>query len=393
MNDAILHADVQAFISANLTKDIPRLLFQKSPFPNVSTKELACQIEAKLKSRKKLPTWFSSENIYYANKLNISQTSSEQTAAYKASIVNGDSLADITAGFGVDTHAFGQKIKKVYHVEKNPKLTKIAKSNFDAMGIRNIEFISGDGIEFLTKTAQKFDCIYIDPSRRTDAKEKVYFLSDCEPDVTKHLDLLFSKSNKILIKTGPLLDLTIGTRQLAYVKEIHIIALKNEVKEVLWLLEYGFNEEPKIKAVNLINNQAAIFEFLLSEEKATIPTFSQPVNYLYEPNAALLKSGAFKLISSRFDLHKLHPHSHLYTSNELKDFPGRSFKIKKVINYNKKEVQQLGLTKANITARNFPDSVATIRKKLKLRDGGADYLFFTKNLEDKLIVISAISIL
>jgi hypothetical protein len=387
MNDAILHVDVQVFISANLTKDIPTLLFQKSPFLNVSTKELAGQIEAKLKSRKKLPTWFSSENIYYAHKLNISQTSSEQTAAYKASIVNGDSLADITAGFGVDIHAFGQKIKKVYHVEKNPKLAKIAQSNFDTMGIRNIDFITGDGIEFLTKTAQKFDWIYVDPSRRTNTNKKVYFLTDCEPDVTVHLKLLFSKSDNILIKTGPLLDLTTGTRQLAHVKEIHIIALENDVKEVLWVLAYGFNEEPTIKAVNLLNNQEGIFEFSLSEEKAAVPTFSQPRNYLYEPNAALLKSGAFKLISSRFNVQKLHTHSHLYTSEILENFQGRSFKIKAIVAYNKKAIQKLELTKANITARNFPDSVATIREKLKLKDGGTDYLFFTKNLENKLIVI------
>jgi 16S rRNA G966 N2-methylase RsmD len=393
MNNAILHADVQAFITANLTKDIPTLLFQKSPFLKVSTQELAGQIEAKLKSRKKLPTWFSSENMYYANKLNISQTSSEQTAAYKSSIVNGDSLADITAGFGVDIRAFGQKLKRVYHVEKNPILAKIAKSNFDAMGIRNIDFISGDGIEFLTKTAQKFDWIYVDPSRRTNAKEKVYFLSDCEPDVTKHLDLLLSKSNNILIKTGPLLDLTIGTRQLTHVKEIHIVALENEVKEVLWLLEYGFNKEPKIKVVNLINNQSVIFEFLLSEEKAAIPAFSQPHNYLYEPNAALLKSGAFKLISSRFNVHKIHTHSHLYTSEIPKEFPGRRFKIKSVFEYNKKDLKKLSLTKANITTRNFPYSVATLRKKHKLKDGGTDYLFFTKNLEDKLIFIHCFRLL
>lgn len=388
MNDAILHADVQAFITANLTKDIPTLLFQKSPFLKVSTKELAGQIEAKLKSRKKLPTWFSLENIYYANKLNISQTSSEQTATYKSSIVNGDSLADITAGFGVDIHAFGRKIKRVFHVEKNPILSKIAQSNFDTMGIGNIDFVTGDGIEFLTKTAQKFDWIYIDPSRRTNTNKKVYFLSDCEPDITGHLNLLFSKSDNILIKTGPLLDLTTGTRQLTHVKEIHIVALENDVKEVLWVLAYGFNEEPTIKAVNLIKSQEAIFEFLLSEEKAAVPTFSLPRNFLYEPNAALLKSGAFKLISARLHVHKLHTHSHLYTSEIHQNFQGRSFKIRTVVAYNKKAIQKLGLTKANITTRNFPDGVATIRKKLKLKDGGTDYLFFTRNLENKLIVIS-----
>ena len=387
MNDAILHADVQAFITENLHMDIPTLLFQKSPFNEVSTKELAEQIEAKLKSKKKLPTWFSSENIYYANKLNISQTSSELTAEYKASMVSGNSLADITAGFGVDAHAFSRKINQVYHVEKNQILSNIAQSNFKSMGVDNVDVIHADGIDFLKQTKKKFDWIYVDPSRRTDNKEKVYFLSDCEPDITVHLDQLFSKSDTILIKTGPLLDLSIGTSQLRHVKQIHIVAVDNDVKEVLWVLERGFEDEPIVKAVNLKKDNRESFEFLPSEEKIAVPNFSRPRNYLFEPNAALLKSGAFKSISSKLDVFKLHQHSHLYTSNELKDFPGRRFKIKKVINYNKKEVRQLGLTKANISTRNFPDSVATIRKKLKLTDGGTDYLFFTKNLEDELVVV------
>lgn len=387
MNDAILHTDVQEFISENLHTDIPTLLFQKSPFDEVTIKELTEQIEAKLKSKKKLPTWFSSENIYYANKLNISQTSSEQTAAYKANIVNGDSLVDSTAGFGVDAHAFSKNVKQVYHVEKNQLLSNIARSNFKSMGVSNVTIIHADGIDFLKETASKFDWIYVDPSRRTDAKEKVYFLSDCEPDITLSLDLFFSKSDNILIKTGPLLDLSRGTTQLRHVKQIHIVAVDNDVKEVLWVLEQGFKEEPTITAVNLRNDKKAIFEFLLSEEKSAVPIVSEPQKYLYEPNAALLKSGAFKLICTRLDVSKLHTHSHLYTSMEQKDFPGRVFEIKKVMNYTKKEIKQLGLKKANITTRNFPDSVATIRKKLKLKDGGTDYLFFTKNLENKLIII------
>ncbi len=387
MNNAILHADVQAFINENLYTDIPKLIFQKSQFSKVSSKELAEQIEAKHKSKKKLPTWFNSENIYYANKLNISQTSSEQTANYKSNIVHGKSLADITAGFGVDTYAFSQKIKSVYHVEKNQALATIAQANFKALGVENIDFIVGDGIEFLSKTSLEFDWIFVDPSRRTATKEKVYFLSDCEPDITIQLDLLFSKSENILIKTGPLLDLSVGLKQLRPVKEVHIVAVENDVKEVLWMLEKGFTKDSIIKTVNLKKDSKDEFDFYLSEEKSSASTFSKPQNYLYEPNAALLKSGAFKLISSRLGVHKLHSHSHLYTSEIHKNFPGRHFHIKAVLNYNNKEVKKLGLSRANITTRNFPDSVATIRKKLKLKDGGVDYLFFTKNLEDKLIII------
>jgi 16S rRNA G966 N2-methylase RsmD len=387
MNDAILHTDVQKFINTNLNIDIPTLLFQKSSFEDVSSKELAEQIEAKYKCKNKLPTWFSTENIYYPNKLNISQTSSEMAAGYKARMVTGSSLADITAGLGVDSYSFSKKIERVYHVEKDENLSKIADHNFKQIGVSNINFVSSDGIDFIRETKEKFDWIFVDPSRRTNTNKKVFYLTECEPDVTKHLDLLFTKTQNILIKTGPLLDLNAGLKQLKHIKEIHIVSIENEVKEVLWILKEGFTKEPIIKSVNMRSDSEDRFDFHLSEERLAAPKISQPQNYLYEPNAALLKSGAFKLISSRLSVYKLHTHSHLYTSETLRDFPGRRFEIKEVLNYNKKEVKRIGLTKANITTRNFPDSVAVIRKKLKIKEGGTDYLFFTKNMEDKPIII------
>lgn len=392
MNKAILRADVQAFINNNLNVDIPSLLFQKSSFSEVSSKELAEQIEAKQKAKKKLPTWFALKNCYFANKLNISQTSSELTAKYKANLVSGNYLADLTAGFGVDTHAFCKVAKHVFHIEKNEVLSEIAKRNSREMGISNIDFIAGDGIEFLYNLKIKLDWIYADPSRRSNTNKKVYYLSDCEPDITKHLDLFFSKSDNILIKTGPLLDLTIGISQLKHIRQIHIIAVNNDVKEVLWELKNGFEGESLIKTVNLTKEHNEVFEFSAQDEKQAIPEFSKPQEYLYEPNAALLKSGAFKLISERLQVNKLHTNSHLYTSTKILNFPGRIFSIQKVISYNKKEVKQLGLTQANVSTRNFPDSVSIIRKKLKLKDGGTNYLFFTKNHLDKLIVVHCVKI-
>lgn len=392
MNDAILHTDVQKFIDTNLYVDIPTLLFQKSPFLEVSSKELAEQIEAKQKCKKKLPTWFALKKGYFANKLNISQTSSEQTATYKANLISGDTLADLTAGFGVDTHAFCKVVRDVFHIEKNEALSNIAQHNFREMNVSNISFITCDGMEFLSNTKLKLDWIYVDPSRRSDTNKKVYFLSDCEPDVTAYLDLIFSKSKNVLIKTGPLLDLTIGISQLKCIKQIHIIAIENDVKEVLWVLENGFSGNFSIKTVNLAKENNEVFEFFPIEEKKAIPEFSEPQAYLYQPNAALLKSGAFKLISERLKLNKLHPHSHLYTSIHLIDFPGRVFKIQTVLGYNKKEIKQLGIKQANVSIRNFPDSVGTIRKKLKLKDGGSSYLFFTKNHLDKLIIVHCLRV-
>lgn len=387
MNKAILQADVQEFINNNLSADIPKLLFQKSPFKQVTTKELAEQIEAKRKSKTKLPSWFALKKGYFANKVNVSQTSSEITGAYKASLVHGSFLADLTGGFGVDSHAFSQVVGHVVHIENNGPLSKIAQHNLSEMGVSNIDFKVGDGIEFLRDSQVPLDWLYLDPSRRTVTHKKVFYLADCEPDITQHLDLFFSKAKNILLKTGPLLDLSVGLEQLRHVKEIHIVAVGNDVKEVLWVLANGFTAEPLVHAVTITQNETTRFQFLASEEKAAIPIFSEAQSYLYEPNPALLKSGAFKLLSDRLKVNKLHQHSHLYTSETPVNFPGRCFKITAVFNYSAKEVKKLGLMKANITVRNFPYSVATIRKKLKLKDGGYDYLFFTRNHLDNLKVV------
>lgn len=388
MNLHILDKEVQEYISEHLDTDVLSLLFKKTPFPNVSFKELVEQIESKSKSKKKLPSWFSASNIYYPNKLNISQTSSETTADYKAGITYGKTLLDVTGGFGVDSYAFSKKIDRVYHLEENEELSQIASHNFKALKADAITVVSGDGLKFLSTSKIDFDWIFIDPSRRTKNKEKVFFLSDCQPDVTQHLDVLFSKSNNILIKAGPLLDLDAGTKELKYTKEIHIVAVNNEVKELLWVLKKGYDDSILVKTINLHKNDKQVFSFNLEEEKEATSTYSEPQTYLYEPNTATLKSGAYKLAGERHGLKKLNQHSHLYTSTQLSKFPGRIFKIQQVVPYNNKYFKSLGIKKANVTVRNFPISVASIRKKLKLKDGGENYLFFTKNMLDELIVIS-----
>ncbi len=387
MNKNILNTGVQDFINKNLHTDIVSVLLKKNQFKDVSTQELVEQIEAKKKSKDKLPTWFSTKNIYYPNKLNIEQTSSEKTALYKASIIDKKTLLDLTGGLGVDSYFFSLKMIEVIHCEINKNLSKIATHNFKILGANHIKSISENGLNFLMKTNLFFDWIYIDPSRRNDAKGKVFFLEDCLPNVPENLEFIFNKSSNILIKTSPLLDFSVGIKSLKFVKEIHVIAINNEVKELLWVLEKNYKKPIQIKTINLTKNYDYIFNFELNAEKETLATYGKPQNYLYEPNAAILKSGAFKSISKQYKLNKLHEHSHLYTSDLLIDFAGRRFIIKKTIPYNKKEIQQLNLSKANITTRNFPESVANIRKKYKIKDGGYDYLFFTTNCLDEKIVI------
>lgn len=392
MNLKILSNEVQQYINENLASDIHKILLKKSPFSEVTSKELVEQIESKSKSKQKLPTWFAAKNIFYPNKINLSQTSSEVAAHYKSSLVQGKTLIDITAGLGIDSFAFSKNINKIIHVEKNEELSAIAQHNFIQLEATKIECISADGIYFLKNNSQTFDWIYLDPSRRDKNNNKVYYLSDCEPDVNEHLNFLFTKSNNILIKTGPLLDLNNGLKQLRSVKEIHIVAIGNDVKEVLWLLEKNYSEEPLIKTINFKNENKQTFDFYSNQERSAISTYSIPLAYLYEPNAAILKSGSFEYVGRYYNLNKIHSNSHLYTSDKLISFPGRVFKILNILDYSKKSLKNLDISKANITTRNFPDSVEKIKKKLSLKDGGHTYLFFTTNKDQKLIVINCIQI-
>ncbi|WP_317129188.1 THUMP-like domain-containing protein [Maribacter aurantiacus] len=260
------------------------------------------------------------------------------------------------------------------------------------MGVSNIVVLYGDGITFLEKNKQILDWIYLDPSRRDQSNKKVFFLEDCEPNVTKHLELLRSKSQNILIKTGPMLDLSMGLEQLDQVYEIHIVSLENEVKEVLWHLKPDFGKAPLVRTINFNKGNTETFQYGLYEKENAQAEFSKPLKYLYEPNAAIMKSGAFNLVSERYGLKKLQEHTHLYTSEALLPFPGRVFEIVKTIPYNNnKRFKQLGIKKANITTRNFPETVVQIRKKFNLKDGGQNYLFFTKDTKNSLIVISAIA--
>lgn len=383
MNKAILHQSIQDYIAVNLRIDVNKLVLKSQLFENVENRELAIQISGKVKSKAKLPTWFQTKGIIYPVKISIEQTSSEQTAAYKASLVSGENLIDLTGGFGVDDYYFSKQFESIFHCEINEELSQITAHNFNQLGVGNCKFYCGDGMQFLQDTELSFDCIYVDPSRRSDVKGKVFLMSDCLPDIPNNLDLLFSKTNIILMKTSPLIDLSQGLKELKSVKEIHAVAVKNEVKELLWIFEKGWEGSVEIKTINLLPEENQVFNFTMEEENNSFQ-LDYPKKYLYEPNSAIMKSGGFNQVAVKFGLGKLHQHSHLYTSDELIDFPGRVFRIMEILDYNTKELKkQFGGAKANITTRNFPLKVEEIRKKLKVKDGGNTYLFFTTNAENK----------
>ena len=384
MNERILHQDVQEYITNHLKSDLHKLILKGIPFNGVTIQEIANQILCKQKSEKKLPSWFNAKNIYYPPKVSIEQTSSETAANYKASLVSGKRLLDLTGGFGVDSFYFSSSFNTIDHCEIDTNLSKIAAHNFEQLNKKNIICLAENGLEYLKKSTEIFDVIYIDPSRRNDVKEKVFLLKDCEPNIPENIDLLFKKTKTILLKNSPILDITSAINELKFVKEIHVVAINNDVKELLYILEKGYCKEILIKTINFTKKSAQKFHF--NYHKKPVSSYQEPLEYLYEPNAAVLKSGAFHEISTQLNIFKLHQHSHLYTSKKRIEFPGREFKIIAVLPYDKKKiVKLLPNKKANITTRNFHKTVAQIRKELKIKDGGDSFLFFTTNIHNKFI--------
>lgn len=381
----LLSDEIQEFIHDNLEVNPAELALKKNPFPSIDYPELINQISAKKKSKDKLPTWFATKNIIYPAKISIEQTSSEITAKYKASLIKGDSIIDLTGGFGVDDYYFAQQFKKVIHCEMNPELSKIVKHNFKVLNQNNISCLHGDSITILNDLNEKFDWIYIDPSRRSNVKGKVFLLNDCLPNVPELLEDYFKYSNNILIKTAPILDITSGINELNYVKKIHIIALKNEIKELLWEIEKGYTDKISISSINIDNEKVNQFE--TTYKKDYLVSYLLPKKYLYEPNSSIMKSGNMDAISEFYKIGKLHQHSHLFTSDEIINFQGRSFQINQILPFQKESMKQFQNQKMNCTTRNFPLSVEEIKKKFKIKDGGTIFAFFTTNINNEKIVL------
>lgn len=388
MNIKLLAKSIQDYINANLNADVNQIALAKSKFEGVRSAELAGQILSKKKSEKKLPTWFQTPDIYYPPALSIEQTSSETTAQYKSKLAIGNTLIDLTGGFGIDAYYFAKQVPAVTHCEINPELSEIARHNAKKLGSSSIHFEAVDGIEFIDKGTQQYDTIYVDPARRAD-KGKVFMLKDCTPNVTANLDLLLQKSERIIIKTAPLLDITAGLSELKCVSEIHIVSVKNECKELLWIIDKRFSGQPEITAVSLNEKEKAfIFEKAKSNVDATFINDLSDVRYLYEPDAALLKSGAFNLIAVRYQLVKLHPQTQLYGSKKInKDFPGRIFEIKDQLTA--ADLKKVNNLTGNVLVRNYPVKPEDLVKKYKITPNHDLFFIFTKVANGDNIIIKA----
>ena len=389
INHAIFRPEVQEYLQTQENTNAASIALRKSPFSDILPAELAQQVEGRQRIRKKLPEWYHTLGIYYPPRVNIEQASSALTAKYKGTLIPARSrIIDLTGGFGVDSFYLSQQAATLTYCEQNTALAAIVQHNFNTLQADNIRGEVTNGVSFLTAQPDgAFDSVYIDPSRRKN-KKKVFLLSDCEPDIVAVQQLLLKKAQRVYIKAAPLLDISETLRLLQNVHEIYIISVENECKELLVVLQNSPCMEPTLIAAALDRGGSVqTFQFTPTEEREAVPAFALPEAYLYEPDAALLKAGAFKCIAQRFNLKKLHPHTHLYTSgHEARHFIGRVFRIMQVIPYATFKKDYDGI-QANCNTRNFPLDVVKLQKKHHIRDGGDLFLFFCKGPASELLVI------
>jgi 16S rRNA G966 N2-methylase RsmD len=431
-----LTPEIKEFIKNHLQGDVTKLVLQAKKYPEIPINFVALQIQARQKLKQKLPEWTDNENITYISALSTEQSSSEITAKFKAELVAGNLLIDLTGGMGVDIAYMSKSFEKAIYLEQNEDLKTITEQNFEVLALNKIQCFNLNSVEFLRgfEEADSFleeinfnlilnpspaekdltlsdfspsqqekenpvnpvilskkTLIYLDPARRNEQGGKVVLLQDCEPNILEIKDLLFRKADKILLKTSPMLDIDLAVNSLQNVSKVWVVAVDNEVKELLFLIEKNHTQDPELLAVNLSSKQkeTSIFSFKKSEETACEIEYHLPKKYLYEPNAALMKIGAFKSIAAKYSLKKIHSNSHLYTSDELvNDFAGRVFEIKAIESLDKKRLLLfLPEKKANISVRNFPLTVKQIREKIGVQDGGNVYLIATTNSENQKIVL------
>jgi len=351
------------------------------------------QIAGRQFAENKIATWFQSDEIVYPQHLALEQCSSEQTARYKSRLLSGVSFVDLTGGFGVDFAFISGKFRETYYVEKQQTLCEIATINFKILGLTSRRIIHADATEYLKKMSP-VDAIFMDPGRRSNSGKKVFNIEEAEPDVLKIQDMLLEKSETALIKLSPMLDISRALKQIKNTAEVHIVSLDNECKELLFLLKKNFSTEPLITCVNLTgkNHQPEI-SFLQSQEKVRqIEYVSEMKQYIYEPNASLLKAGFFKGLTDLYPIRKFHTDSHLYTSDTfIPDFPGRIFRVEACTTFNKKALKNFlsETEKTSLSVRNFPLSVAELRKKIKIKEGGETFLFATTLANGKHILLKA----
>lgn len=448
----MFHQDTWDFIRKHAQDDVRKLALKRPTNPNVDLKEALVQIEGYQTARKKLPLWAENPQLVYPPRISMEQCSSETTALYKQQVVrrmlqglSGPlSMADMTGGFGIDFSYLAPLFDRAYYIEQQEILCRIAQHNLKVLGLKQAEVLHGDGVERMPEQAP-LTLVFIDPARRDQQGKKTVALSDCTPDLSAIQERIRSCSRFCMAKLSPMLDIHQALQELKGVSEVHVVSVDNECKELLLILASGETEntteiatagkrqetdgnlasetdkteeavanklenastssiseqsnvkkpaETRIFCVNLQKGEQQTFEYTAQEEASAEAVYTdQPGAYLYEPNTSLLKAGAYKCLCARFGVRKLHPNSHLYTSDTLyADFPGRRFRVTGSRTFSKQDLKQIArdIPQANITIRNFPSTVQELRKKLKIKEGGDRYLFATTLKNEQHIILECL---
>ncbi len=387
----IINEQTWEFIRQHANDDVRKLALQGAKDTEVDLPMALQQIAGRQTAKKKLPAWAATDGVVYPPHLNMEQCSSEQTARYKASLINskGDTYVDLTGGFGVDFYWMSQGFKHRYYIEQNAELCAIAEHNFQVLGLA-CSVCCCDTATFLADMPHA-DIVFLDPARRNEHGGRTYDIRDCTPNVLELLPLLLEKANKIILKLSPMFDWRKAVNDLKYVSEVHIVSVANECKELLLVLQQQVTDSPTITCVNddsvfkVVSSKEtdgfpAGNQWFLSRKPMVSPQETNVTEYLYEPNASIMKAGCFAEIEQQYPARQLSTNSHLFQSSvEIEDFPGRRFQIQSVSSMNKQELKSSlsEIKQANIAVRNFPLSVEQLRKKLRLKDGGDIYIFAT----------------
>ena len=373
--------EIQKYIAENLNTDLHLLLLKKSKFPDVSMQEIVQQIKGKQVAQKKFP-FLLKDGIIFPPQLSLEQSSSDKTAVYKSQLLKGEKFLDLTSGFGIDAYYLSENFNDITLVEQNPELLKIVEHNWAVLG-KKAKFINQKLEDFLTQNTESFDVIYLDPARRDHQKNKVFLLEDLSPNILEIQDNLLSISMQVVIKLSPLIDLKYLVSVLKNISRIDILAVKNDVKEIVVFLSKNHLGEIICNCVNLESEENA-YSFEINAEKNASAEYSEPQRFIYIPNNTILKAGVFNLISEKFQIKKLHPNTHLYTSEyEINNFPGRVFEMEVIEAKEIKKKEQF-----NIISKNHPLKPEDIKKKYQLKDGGNRYLIFTQSKKGKIILKS-----
>ncbi len=375
----MLEKSIKEFIEQNLEANTSDLMFKYGKDTNL--KYAIAQIAARQKIKSKLPSIYYNQEFILPAMISLEQASSEITAKYKADITNYNTSCDLTGGFGIDTLFIAKRSAKHIYIEQNKELCEVFQKNIKSLHLENIEIINSDSLSILKELQEIPEFVFLDPARRSIEGKKTYYLEDTFPNPIEAINIIKDKFKKVLIKTSPMLDISRAVEQLPFIKEVHIVSVKNECKELLFLLENQYEGKINYKTVNFTSDDSS--QNMDFEENSGKLAIAKPNKYIYEANSSISKLGFWKNFTERYNLAALDINTHIFTSEQtIENFPGRVFELLEICKINKKDLSKtIPNKKANITIKNVPISIGDFKKKTGFKEGGDFYIFVVKSAE------------